>query len=240
MRDSGPPVRKTRTNHEIRLSPIRVVDQDNKQVGIIDTREALRMAEEAGLDLVEIQPNVRPPLCKIMDYGKYRYELSKKAKSQRSHAAEMKEVRLGRSAKIGEHDVEIRVKQARRFLMDGHKVQFIQRFRGREMAFQEIGRKRLDEIAKALADIAKVETPARTMGRQMSMIVAPDKPKVDSIKRKLEAEKAARIAAGEKIEEEPEIEEIEDLDDHDDHDEYDDEYDNEYDEHDTAELDEER
>lgn len=227
MRDSGPPVRKTRTNHEIRLSPIRVVDQDNKQVGIIDTREALRMAEEAGLDLVEIQPNVRPPLCKIMDYGKYRYELSKKAKSQRSHAAEMKEVRLGRSAKIGEHDVEIRVKQARRFIMDGHKVQFIQRFRGREMAFQDIGRKRLDEIAKALADIAKLETPARTMGRQMTMILAPDKPKVDAAKRKIEAEKAARLAAGEKVEEEPDIEDIDD-DDHDDYDEYDD--------HDTAEA----
>lgn len=224
MRDSGPPVRKTRVNHEIRLSPIRVVDQDNKQIGVIDTRDALRMAEEAGLDLVEIQPNVRPPLCKIMDYGKYRYELSKKAKAQRSHAAEMKEVRLGRSAKIGEHDVEIRVKQARRFLMDGHKVQFIQRFRGREMAFQDIGRKRLDEIVKALADIAKLETPARTMGRQMTMILAPDRPKVEAVKRKLEAERAARIAAGEKIEEEPEIEDIID-DDEDDDDDDDDQHD---------------
>jgi translation initiation factor IF-3 len=218
MRESGPPVRKTRTNHEIRLSPVRVVDQDNKQIGIIDTREALRMAEEAGLDLVEIQPNVRPPLCKIMDYGKYRYELSKKAKSQRSHAAEMKEVRLGRSAKIGEHDVEIRVKQARRFLMDGHKVQFIQKFRGREMAFQEIGRKRLDEIAQALADIAKVEIPARTMGRQMSMILAPDKAKVDAVKRRLEAERAAKLAAGETVEDEPEVEIVDEIDDDDEYD----------------------
>ncbi len=149
------------------------------------------MAEEAGLDLVEIQPDVRPPLCKIMDYGKFKYEQSKKGKGGSHKPPEMKEIRLGRSAKIDDHDVEIRVNQARKFLMAGHKLNIVQRFRGREMAFQDIGLERLREIADALADIAKVETPPRQAGRQITMILAPDRPKVEAAKRKLEKEKAA-------------------------------------------------
>lgn len=174
------------------------------------------MAQEAGLDLVEIQPDSRPPLCKIMDYGKYKYELSKKKGGGKQKSQEIKEVRLGRSAKIDPHDVEIRVNQARRFLMAGHKVQFVQRFRGREMAFQDIGMDRLHDIVDLLADIAKLEAPPRTMGRQMSMTVAPDKPKVEAIKRKLAEEAAAR---GEEYVEET-IDDIEPLDDDfdDDHD----------------------
>lgn len=183
-------------NHEIRLTPIRLVDQDNRQVGEIDTREALRMAEEAGLDLVEIQPDVRPPLCKIMDYGKYKYEQSKKQKGSGAKQQELKEVRLGRSAKIDPHDVEIRVKQARRFLMEGHKVQLVQQFRGREMAHKEIGLDRLRKIADDLADIAKVESPPKHMGRRVLLMLAPDKAKVESAKRKLDA--AAKKAAAEK------------------------------------------
>lgn len=178
-------------NHEIRLSPIKLIDENNKQVGVIETQEAMRMAEAAGLDLVEIQPNVRPPLCKIMDYGKYRYELSKKSKGSQQKQQELKQIRLGRSAKIDPHDVEIRVKQARKFLLDGHKVQIEQRFRGREMAFQEIGRERLDEIAKELGDIAKVESPPKTSGRQMTLLLAPDKPKIELYKKKQAQEKAA-------------------------------------------------
>jgi len=147
----------------------------------------MRMAQDAGLDLVEIQPDVRPPLCKIMDYGKHRYEQSKK-KSGGSKQPELKEIRLGRSAKIDDHDVEIRLNQAKRFIIQGHKVQFIQRFRGREMAFREIGQDRLDSIAEELADIAKVESPPRQNGRQMSMTVAPDRPKVEALRRKMEKE----------------------------------------------------
>lgn len=188
---TGPgPVRKTRVNHEIRLSPIRLVDQHNNVVGEIDTREALRMADEAGLDLVEIQPDVRPPLCKIMDYGKYKYELSKKNRGNQSKGQELKEVRLGRSAKIDQHDVGIRVKQARRFLMEGHKVQIVQRFRGREMAHKDIGLKRLDEIIQALADISKVEAPPRMLGPRATLVLAPDKQRIEAIKRKLAAERA--------------------------------------------------
>ncbi|MEM1424894.1 MAG: translation initiation factor IF-3 [Planctomycetota bacterium] len=177
-------------NHEIRLSPINLIDQDGKSIGEIDTRDAMRMAEEAGLDLVEIQANVRPPLCKIMDYGKYKYELSKKQKGQKSKAQELKEVRLGRSAKIDPHDVGIRVNQARKFLMQGHKVQIVQRFRGREMQHKDIGLDRLKDIAQDLSDISKIEAPPRQAGRQMSMLLSPDKQRIETIKRKLDAEKA--------------------------------------------------
>lgn len=184
---------KTRVNHEIRLSPIRLVDQNNNQVGVVDTRDAMRMAEEAGLDLVEIQADVRPPVCKIMDYGKFKFEQGKKDRANRaaSKAVEMKEVRLGRSAKIDDHDVMIRVQQARGFLMEGHKVQFVQNFKGREMAHRDIGEDRLKEIVDDLSDIAKVETGMKLFGKKLSMIMAPDKVKIEAIKRKLEKEKAA-------------------------------------------------
>ena len=175
----------------IRLSPVRVIGADNEQVGVVETSDALRMAQEHGLDLVEISPDTRPPVCKIMDYGKFKYEQSKKDKGGKSSkATEMKEVRLGRSVKIDPHDVQIRVDQARKFLMAGHKVQFTQRFKGREMAHKELGLKRLHEIATALEDIAKVEMAPRWAGRQASIIVAPDRPKVEAIRRKLEAAKA--------------------------------------------------
>lgn len=183
-------VRKTRVNHEIRLSPIRLIDQDNNQVGVVETPQAMRMAQEAGLDLVEIQPDVRPPVCKIMDYGKYKFELSKKERSNRaaSKQAEMKEVRLGRSLKIDEHDVKIRVEQARRFLMEGHKVQLVQQFRGREMQHREIGDARIKAIIETLSDVSKVEVPPRMFGKRMSLILAPDRAKVEAIRRKLERE----------------------------------------------------
>lgn len=197
-------MRKTRVNHEIRISPIRLINENNEQVGVIDTRDALRMAEDAGLDLVEIQADSRPPLCKIMDYGKYQYEQSKKGKGGSSgKTQEIKEVRLGRSAKIDDHDVQIRVDQARRFLMDGDKVIFIQRFRGREMAHQNIGMDRLRGIVEELSDIAKVEMPPRSQGRQISMMLTPEKQKVEAAKRELakakareEAEKEAEKEAG--------------------------------------------
>lgn len=181
------------------MTPIRLIDHENNQVGVIETRDALRMAEEAGLDLVEIQPDVRPPLCKIMDYGKYKYEQSKKQKGNTSKGQELKEVRLGRSAKIDEHDVEIRVKQARRFLMEGHKVLLRQRFRGREVAHKEIGIDRLKSICADLADIAKVESPPKHAGRDITLILAPDKGKIDTIKRRLAKEQAKTKESTESI-----------------------------------------
>ena len=111
-------------------------------VGVVDVRDAIEQAKQAGLDLVEVSPESDPPVCRILDFGKYRYEQSKKEKANRarSKAAETKEVRLGRSMKIDPHDISIRLQQARKFLMDGHKVQIVQNFRGREMLHRERGR----------------------------------------------------------------------------------------------------
>ena len=126
-------MQRTRVNFLIRITPVRVIGPEDEQIGVIETAEAMKMAQEKGLDLVEISADARPPVCKIMDYGKYKYELSQKARKSRasSKTTEMKEIRLGRSIKIGDHDVLIRVNQARRFLVDGHKVMVTQKFKGR-------------------------------------------------------------------------------------------------------------
>lgn len=175
----------------IRISPIRLIGAEGEQVGVVDTREAMQMAVEAGLDLVEIVPDTRPPVCKIMDYGKYKYEQSKRKDNKTTGQQEIKEVRLGRSVKIDPHDVQIRVNQARRFLMQGHKVQMTQRFRGREMVHKELGIERLAEIVEQLSDISKVEMAPRWVMRQASIVLAPDKNKVDAIKRKKAKDEAA-------------------------------------------------
>lgn len=184
--------KRTRVNDMIRMSPIRLIGADNEQIGVVDTRDAIRMAQDQGLDLVEMVPDARPPVCKIMDYGKYKYELSKKEQKNRaaSKQQEMKEVRLGRSAKIDPHDVQIRIEQARKFLLAGHKVLFVQRFKGREIVHKELGLEHLDIAAKELEDISKVEAPAKMAGRAASMVLAPDKAKIESIRRKQENEHA--------------------------------------------------
>jgi translation initiation factor IF-3 len=170
----------------IRLSPVRLIDENNQQVGVVETPEALARAREAGLDLVEIQPDARPPLCKIMDYGKYKYEQSKKEQKSRASqkSQEMKEVRLGRSIKVDPHDIGIRIDRARKFLLQGHKVMLVQQFRGREVVHADLGEDILRDVVEALEDIAKIDTPPRKMGRRMSMILSPDKPKVEAYKRK--------------------------------------------------------
>ncbi len=202
---------RTRVNHFIKLSPVRVIGPDNEQIGVLETPEAIRMALEQGLDLVEISPDARPPVCKIMDYGKYKYELSQKQRKSRaaSKANEMKEIRLGRSVKIDPHDIQVRIDQSRRFLMAGHKVLVAQRFKGREIAHRDLGLQNLREVADQLADISKVEQAPRWMGKQASIILAPDKPKIEAIKRKLEKDKAEKLAKGEKVEDEKSIEDLE-------------------------------
>jgi translation initiation factor IF-3 len=189
-------------NHLIRITPIRLIGPENEQIGVVETSEAMRRAQEAGMDLVEIVPDSRPPVCKIMDYGKYKYELSQKARQARaaSKSNEMKQIRLGRSVKIDPHDVQIRIDQARRFIMGGHKVQFVQRFRGREIAHRELGLEHLKECVTKLADVGKVEQTPRWMGKEASIIIAPDKVKVEAIKRKLEKEKAEKAKAQGKTE----------------------------------------
>jgi translation initiation factor IF-3 len=176
---SGP-----RINDRIRITPIRLIDENQNMVGVVELDEARRRAYELGLDLVEISPDARPPVVRIMDFGKYKYEIAKKEKASKSKTTELKEVRLGRSMKIDPHDVEIRLQQATRFLLEGHKVQIVQNFKGREIAHRSRGEDRMQEIISRLSEVAKVEVPPRMNGRRMSMIFAPDRAKVEQYKRK--------------------------------------------------------
>jgi translation initiation factor IF-3 len=163
-----------------------LIDEDNEMVGVVETDVALRQAREAGLDLVEVAPSATPPVCRIMDFGKWKYEQAKKDKATKakSKTTELKEVRLGRSMKIDPHDIGIRLDQARRFLMDGHKVQIVQNFRGREMMHKHRGQIRMTEIVEQMADVAKLEVPPRFVGRRITMILAPDKARIDRIKQR--------------------------------------------------------
>ena len=162
-----------RVNDQIRITPIRVVDQDGEMLGIIPTAEALKKAAEAGMDLVEVAPNERPPVCRIMDYGKFKYEQTKKKKdATKTHQVQVKEIRL--RPKTGDHDIEFKVKRARTFLSQKDKVKINVIFRGRENAHHNRGREMLEEIIESLEDVAKVEkAPGMESGRQMSMILAP-------------------------------------------------------------------
>lgn len=159
--------------------------------------DAIQRAQERGLDLVEVAPNAAPPVCRIMDYGKYKYELKKKAavSKQKAHAAIMKEVKL--RPRTDEHDLEFKLKNARRFLMEGDKVKVTLMFRGREIVHTEFGRDQLDKVKSMLADIAAVENPPRMEGRFLSMILVPNREAIARIER-LRAAQAAE--AGETLE----------------------------------------
>lgn len=162
-----------RVNEQIRLSPVRVVNFDGEMLGIIPTDEALRRALEAGMDLVEVAPNERPPVCRILDYGKFKYEQKKRQqKSQKAHQTQIKEIRL--RPKTGDHDIEFKVKRARGFLEDRDKVKLNVFFRGRENAHHGRGREMLEEIIADLEDVAKVEKPpGMEGGRNMTAVLAP-------------------------------------------------------------------
>ncbi len=164
-----------RHNHQIRISPVRLIDQDENQVGVVPTADAQRMAQDAGLDLVEVAPNARPPVCKILDYGKWRYQQQKKEDKSRasSRAGQLKEVKI-KTVRIGDHDLLIKTERAKKFLEEGHKVQFTLQYRGREMAHQELGREIFDKIKKNLFMVSKVEQDMKMMGRRISMVLQPD------------------------------------------------------------------
>ena len=183
-------------NDRIRANQVRLIDQDENMLGVVDKTEGIRLAQEAGLDLVEVSPNSDPPVCRILDFGKYRYEQSKKERANRAKTktVETKEVRLGRSMKIDPHDVQIRVDQARKFLLEGHKVLIVQNFRGREMMHKERGSVRMKEIIDKLSDVSKVETPPKFAGRRQTMVLGPDKLKIKSyLDSQLAAEKAQQV-----------------------------------------------
>ncbi|MFG0333177.1 MAG: translation initiation factor IF-3 [Maioricimonas sp. JB049] len=162
-----------RLNEQIRLSPIRLVDENGEMMGIVPTADALRMAQEAGLDLVEVAPNSRPPVCRILDYGKFKYEQKKKTqKSSKTHQMQVKEIRL--RPKIGDHDIDFKMKRARDFLAARDKVKLNVMFRGRENAHHDRGREILQGIIASLDDIAKVEKPpGMEGGRNMTAVLAP-------------------------------------------------------------------
>ena len=169
-----------RINDRIRAKTIRLIDQDENMIGLVPISDAIERARSADLDLVEVSPGSDPPVCRILDFGKYRYEQSKKERANRAKTkvVETKEVRLGRSMKIDPHDIAIRLNQARKFLLDGHKVLIVQNFRGREMMHKERGHERMRDIIKTLSDIAKVELSPRMAGRRQTMVLAPDKVKI--------------------------------------------------------------
>lgn len=171
----GPRPRPTgpRVNNRIRISPVRVVMEDGTQLGVLPTEEALAKAQELGLDLLEISPNTRPPVCKIIDAGKWKYEQAKKKRDAKRNATtcEMKQIKL--RPKTDEHDLEFKTKHARRFLEEGNKVQFVVRFRGRENAHPETGRAALEKVMASLTEVARLERMPKYENRMMTMIVAP-------------------------------------------------------------------
>lgn len=162
-----------RVNRRIRVPEIRVIGEDGEQLGIMPTIQALRRAESVSLDLVEVQPRAKPPVCKIMDYGKYKYEQSRKnaESKKKQQQIELKEVKF--RPKTGEHDFDVKVKNLKKFLEKGNKGKVTVMFRGREIVHPEMGREMLNRVIQALGEEAIIEQSPRLEGRQMVMIVAP-------------------------------------------------------------------
>lgn len=175
-------------NDRIRVPQIRLIGAEGEALGIVPTAQALEMAREAGMDLVEVADKERPPVCKIMDYGKFKYAQSKKA-HQKTHQQKLKEIRV--RPKTGDHDIETKIKQARLFLEHNDKVQVNVLFRGREMQHIEEGQRVMNQVLEALANDCKIEMPAKMEGKRMVALLAPkpggEKGKADAPKPKAEA-----------------------------------------------------
>lgn len=162
-----------RVNERIRVPQVRLIDVSGEQVGILPTKEALKIAQEKGFDLVEISPTAKPPVCKIMDYGKYKYELNKKAKNakKKQHIIHLKEMKL--RPKIEEHDYQFKLRHVREFLEKGNKVKVFVEFRGREMAHQELGQRLVQRLEEDLKDLGIIEQKAKFEGRNLSLTFMP-------------------------------------------------------------------
>jgi translation initiation factor IF-3 len=172
---AAPPVQKDgpRVNQEIRVREVQLIDHDGSNRGVTPTHEAIALAQAAGLDLVEISPNTSPPVAKILDYGKYKYQAQKKAAEARKKqkTVEVKEIKLRPG--IDDHDYEVKMRSIRRFFEEGDKVKITLRFRGREMAHQDLGYKLLDRLKEDVTGVARVEQEPMSEGRQIVMILAP-------------------------------------------------------------------
>jgi translation initiation factor IF-3 len=163
--------RNQRVNEQIRISPVRLIGINGDQLGVVPTSQALEMAREAQQDLVEVAPNERPPVCRIMDYGKFRYQQSRKGTKTKPHQQKLKEIRV--RPKTGEHDIEVKVNQARKFLEHKDKVLLNVLFRGRELQHIEEGQRIIRGMLEKLTDLAKIEKPPSMEGKRMTAMLAP-------------------------------------------------------------------
>jgi len=185
-------------NERIRAREILVIGAEGEQLGVMAPEAALLKAQEVGLDLVEVSPNAKPPVCRIMDYGKYKYEQRKKAAAGKAkgkgRAAQLKEVKMRPAT--DEHDLQFKLKNARRFLIEGDKVKVTVMFKGREMAHRKAGYEKLDQVRAVLGELVTVESPPQMMGRALSMTFVPNREVAEALRR-AEEQEAARIAAAE-------------------------------------------
>jgi len=172
-------------NELIVSSEIRVIADDGEQLGVMTPSDALVRAQEVGLDLVEVAPGSKPPVCRIMDYGRYKYERKKKMGKNKGHTASLKEVKL--RPRTDQHDLDFKLKNARRFLTDGDKVKVTVMYRGREMVHREFGYRQLKHVTELLSDIANVENPPRMEGRFLSMILVPNREAIAELARREQA-----------------------------------------------------
>ena len=188
-------------NDRITADEIRVIDQDGEMQGVMSVSKALKLAEDAGLDLVEVSPNAKPPVCKVLDYGKYKYEQQKKANEARKKqkTVDVKEIKIRPT--IEEHDYNVKLKNARRFLEDENKVKVTLRFRGREMAHKDLALQVLEWFKNDLADLSKVDQAAKLEGRQAIMVLSADKTAAARVAKEAEeAESQAQAAEPETAE----------------------------------------
>ena len=195
----------TRVNERIREPQVRVIGSDGEQLGVMTAEDALARAEDAGLDLVEVAPGSTPPVCRIMDYGRYKYEQKKKAGKGKGHAASLKEIKL--RPRTDDHDMATKLKKVRHFLMEGDKVKVTVMYRGREMVHRQLGRRQLDRVTEMLGAVATVENPPRMEGRFLSMILVPNREGIAEARK--QAEQAEREAKAVEAEQKPKAVEAE-------------------------------
>jgi translation initiation factor IF-3 len=197
-----------RMNYEITAPQIRVIDDEGGMVGVMSPKEAVAIAQGRGLDLIEIAPTASPPTCKIMDYGKYKYEQKKKSQQSKKNQVtiDVKEIQL--RPRTEAHDLETKLKHAKRFLEDGDKVKFNLRFKGREMAHQDLGQQLLEKVVESLKGIGVIEVPPKNEGKQLFCLIQPDPVHLKEVqhKRKQAAQQAAKEAQkAEKLEKAEEV-----------------------------------
>ena len=176
--NTNAPVRESdgpRINREIKAKEVRLINYNGENLGVVSITEALKIAQEVGLDLIEISPQVTPPVCKVLDYGKYKYEMQKKKNEAKKNqkVVNIKELKL--RPMIDTHDYEVKVKQAKKFLEQGDKVKFTMRYKGREMSANDMGKEILNRLIEDLEGIGKVDSAPKLEGKQMFMIVSPAK-----------------------------------------------------------------